>query len=1179
MGTAVCTGISCLLLLVLMHAPAQAVTMAWNTFMGSANDDKSWDIAVDGSGTVYVTGEDNATWGSPINPHTGAGDQDAFVAKIADNGTLLWNTFMGAAGNDFVNSIAVDGSGTVYVTGISAAAWGSPINPYTVDQDAFVAKLDGNGTLLWNTFMGAAGYDFVNGIAVDGSGNVYVTGHSAAAWGSPINAHAGNLDAFVAKFDGSGNRLWNTFMGSASSDHGSGIAIDGAGTVYVTGDSDASWGSPINSHAGSIDAFVAKFNSSGSRLWNTFMGSAFVDYVYGIAVDGSGDVYVTGDSGVSWGSPVNPHAGFPEAFVAKFDSSGNRLWNTFMGAAGYDSGHGIAAYGSGTVYVTGYSDATWGSPVNPHAGSDDAFVAKLDRSGNRLWNRFMGSANDDYGWGTATDESGNLYVTGYSTAAWDSPINPHAGGNDAFVAKFLVDCLDADGDGYGTGPDCLGADCNDTAGTIYPGAVETCNGRDDDCDNAIDDGCTGSTTTIFSADFTADPVQGPAPLEAQFRDASSPGASGHTWDFGDGTGGAGTGPAHTYAASGDYTVSLTVTGPGPAAVKIAKVAYIRVSETAPAADFTASKTDGPAPLTVLFTDTSTGAITGREWDFGDGTTGTPARMRHTYAAAGQYTVSLKVAGPGGTSIKTREAFITARPGLRTSAISGQVSGAAQGGVDISLSGTNLTMTAQTGADGSYSFAGVPNGLYRLTPIRPGYVFEPAGRQIRMLGRDKTGIDFTAASRGPDIQQAYAAPGRAPADGMTQFSLFARVAHPDGLAAIRSVTADLTGIGGSAQALLRDDGTDGDAAAGDGQYTLVTAASADTDPGLKPLGVTARDTGEWARTVFVPMTVYRKFTDTIDPGAQKAYQITNDLTGQTVVFICRLGGVSAGGSQSAERAATSGVCTPTVQALSPSGEVYAGQTGGQDSAAAQTTVEVPNAEAGQWTFQVSNPCATTISIDLESTIAGTGIVSGVVVETRTGEGITGAMLRSTGGISAQSDSGVYVMLHPSGIFSLTGSAAGFVPATHSLTVNSGGYTELNMALDNGTLTGACFLKSFQGEAGPRVETLRRFRDRVLGATDQGKRYTRLYYRYSSEILQMMQNDTELADDIYRCTVNLMPLAEKMLHGKEAVPDAQQHSLLTGCLEKMRAHAQPALKGELELLLKDLEKQQPLNRLLN
>jgi hypothetical protein len=175
-------------------------------------------------------------------------------------------------------------------------------------------------TLQWHTFMGSSSADYGRAIAVDGSGNVYVAGHSNVTWDTPVNAHAGGNDAFAAKLDSSGVRQWHTFMGSASSDVGSAIAVDGSGNVFVAGNSNATWGTPVNAHAGDYDAFAAKLDSSGVRQWHTFMGSSGHDYGRAIAVDGGGNVFVAGESWATWGTPVNAHAGGVDAFAAKIAS-------------------------------------------------------------------------------------------------------------------------------------------------------------------------------------------------------------------------------------------------------------------------------------------------------------------------------------------------------------------------------------------------------------------------------------------------------------------------------------------------------------------------------------------------------------------------------------------------------------------------------------------------------------------------------------------------------------------------------------------------------------------------------------------------------------------------------------------------------------------------------------------
>jgi hypothetical protein len=345
-------------------------------------------------------------------------------------GALVWNTFLGGSRNDQGFGIAVDGSGNVYVAGVSGAAWGSPVRAYTgAEDDAFAAKLDASGALVWNTFLGGSGTDIGTGIAVDGSGRVFVTGYSDATWGSPVRAHTGAYEAFAAKLDASGALLWNTFLGSGD-DVGNAIAVDGSGNVYVAGNSRGTWGSPVRAYSGGIDAFAAKLDTSGALLWSTFMGGAGGDFGTAIAVDKSGNVYVAGDSGAAWGNPVSAFTGAAEAFAAKLDAGGALLWNTFVGPGG-GIGNGIAVDGGGNVYVTGASGA-----------NTDALAAKLDPGGALLWNAFIGGSGTVDGKGITVDQSGNVYLVGWSDATWGSPVRAYTASDNAFVAKINpFDCI------------------------------------------------------------------------------------------------------------------------------------------------------------------------------------------------------------------------------------------------------------------------------------------------------------------------------------------------------------------------------------------------------------------------------------------------------------------------------------------------------------------------------------------------------------------------------------------------------------------------------------------------------------------------------------------------------------------------------------------------------------------
>ena len=296
----------------------------------------------------------------------------------------------------------------------------------------------------WNTFLGGAQWDDGYAVAADATGNIYVAGMSRGSWGTPLSPYKGQEDAFVAKLNSSGVLQWNTFLGSATGeDEAYAIAVDDNGYVVVTGASTDSWGRPIAAHSeDSHDVFVARLNPSGALLWNTFMGGAGIDRAYGVALNASNDIYVTGESHKSWGNPVNPPSSSQlnqEAFVAKLNAHGVRQWNTFMGERNSeDYARGIA-YDGNSVLVTGFSKKSWGSPVRPHSGDwyGDAFVAKLNSSnGQRQWNTFLGGLGTDEGMGVAV-RADHVYVTGYSYKAWGSPVAPFPGNSEnAFVARL-----------------------------------------------------------------------------------------------------------------------------------------------------------------------------------------------------------------------------------------------------------------------------------------------------------------------------------------------------------------------------------------------------------------------------------------------------------------------------------------------------------------------------------------------------------------------------------------------------------------------------------------------------------------------------------------------------------------------------------------------------------------------
>ena len=368
------------------------------------------------------------------------------VLPLATGPALAWNTFLGGTATDQGSAVALDGQNNIYVAGRSTASWGNPINSFAGGAaDAFVAKLNSSGQLLWHTFLGGPAEDAAVTVAVDGNGNVYVGGDSWASWGTPIRLYSGGqMDGFVAKLNSSGGLVWNTFLGSGGSgstgdDHTSGIVLNGAGDIFVAGESASTWGSsPVNPHSGYADAFVAKLNNDGQLQWHTFLGGGGLDSAKGIHLDGSGNVYFVGASSASWGVPVHSFSGSHDMLAAKLNSSGVLQWHTFLGGGGYDIAQNMDMDGAGNVFAVGYSPAPWGwgTEVNPNAGAEDILVAKLNNNGQYQWHTFMGSTAYDSGAAIAVGGDGYIYVVGFSAAAWGTPANPYVGANDVVVARL-----------------------------------------------------------------------------------------------------------------------------------------------------------------------------------------------------------------------------------------------------------------------------------------------------------------------------------------------------------------------------------------------------------------------------------------------------------------------------------------------------------------------------------------------------------------------------------------------------------------------------------------------------------------------------------------------------------------------------------------------------------------------
>ena len=426
---------------------AGAGGLQWNTFLGGSGADYDGALGVDASHYYYVSGESMIEgWGSPILPF--AGTERFFLAKLNPGGGLQWNTFFGGTGTNYPghHNMAVSSLGDVYMTGYNEASWGSPFYAFIGGgsalamwgSDGMVAKFNSAGAYQWHSFIGGTGDELMMGSALDAGGNLYLLGTSSASWGtSPVRAFAGGVDGFVAKLNPGGLLQWHTFLGGGSSDVGTAVALDDGGNFYLTGIAGSFWEGGYNAvraYSGDHDCYVLKLNAQASQQWLTFLGGSGWDGCSTIAVDSGGNVYVGGSSSQSW-TGASGYAGGYDAFVAQLNSSGALGWARFLGGTGSDSLGGLAldAYG---VYVSGSSSASWGaSPVRAYSSGYDVFVAALNLSGALQWHTFLGGAGSDENAGLALGASSKLYVAGDSSASWGgTPKRAFSSGQDAFMA-------------------------------------------------------------------------------------------------------------------------------------------------------------------------------------------------------------------------------------------------------------------------------------------------------------------------------------------------------------------------------------------------------------------------------------------------------------------------------------------------------------------------------------------------------------------------------------------------------------------------------------------------------------------------------------------------------------------------------------------------------------------------
>jgi len=443
-------------------------TLVWATYYGGNDVEYGNGITTDGSGNVIITGETYSNTGiasSGAYQTSYADSSDAFIAKFSSKGQMLWSTYFGGSGYDIGCSIAADGMGNIYINGNTSSKTGiaSPGAYQTVNSEIindtirtfgmFMAKFTASGARVWGTYFGVGTFATGNSIALDDSGNVFITGTTfstsgIATSGTYQTSLIGGGGSFIAKFNSLGERVWGTYYNVGSNS----IATDRSGNIFITGIAYNDTGFASSGAfqtvfgGGNSDALIAKFSPSGQRLWSTYYGGGGDDWAYCVASDNEGNAYITGQttsyngiaSSGAWQSKLGG------TFIAKFSPLGERVWGTYFGSKGRCVGHAITISSNSWVYIVGEASsdsgiATQGAYQQSFTGPEDAYIARFSKSGICTWGSLYGTFYT-YASSITSDAHNNVYFTGYTFDTSLTTIGVYqekfGGGGDAYIAKF-----------------------------------------------------------------------------------------------------------------------------------------------------------------------------------------------------------------------------------------------------------------------------------------------------------------------------------------------------------------------------------------------------------------------------------------------------------------------------------------------------------------------------------------------------------------------------------------------------------------------------------------------------------------------------------------------------------------------------------------------------------------------
>ncbi|MGH9043113.1 MAG: SBBP repeat-containing protein [Acidimicrobiia bacterium] len=361
-----------------------------------------------------------AGWTQGVLPdQTSAGSLDAFVRKYDAAGTEMWTRQFGSSDRDYLRGVVTDAAGNIYLAGETEGTL--PGQASAGGRDAFLRKYDGQGTEVWTRQFGGGGGDGGAGVALDPAENIYIVGTTRGTM--PGQTTGGDYDAFIRKYDPTGTEVWTRQFGGIEGEGARGVAIGPAGRLVVVGTTQGAF--PAQSNAGGFDAFITQFDLDGTSLWMDQFGTEYNDYGVGVAVDDQGEAVMVGSTDGVLHQKTS--GGGTDAFVRRYDASGGTKWTEQFGYVFTDAAMSVALDPSGKIFVAGSTERS--APGKPGRGLD-AFVRCYDPIGRMLWDSEFGTEATDLALGVTVDGA-VIHLVGSTLGSL--PGQSSTGSRDAFA--------------------------------------------------------------------------------------------------------------------------------------------------------------------------------------------------------------------------------------------------------------------------------------------------------------------------------------------------------------------------------------------------------------------------------------------------------------------------------------------------------------------------------------------------------------------------------------------------------------------------------------------------------------------------------------------------------------------------------------------------------------------------